>query len=93
MEVKPVVLDGRVVRLEPLAERRAEDLARAASPELFAYHFPPSELSPEGFREQIRGLRALPGGCPFVRDTVMHSVTDTEGPQMREGLERRMASS
>ncbi len=67
MKVEPVVLEGRSVRLEPLAESHAEDLAAAATPELFAYHFPPAKLDPEGFRGQIRGLLGLPGWSPFAQ--------------------------
>lgn len=67
MEVEPVVLEGRVVRLEPLAEEHAEQLAEAATPDIFAYHFPPAELTAESFREQIRGLRVAPGWCPFAQ--------------------------
>jgi RimJ/RimL family protein N-acetyltransferase len=63
--IEPVTLEGRFVRLEPLAERHAEDLAAAATPDLFPYHFPPRELSPEGFREQMRGL-ALTSMVPFA---------------------------
>lgn len=48
------------MRLEPLEERHASALASAASRELFAYHFPPRELSPAGFSEQIRGFAAAP---------------------------------
>jgi RimJ/RimL family protein N-acetyltransferase len=64
---EPVVLEGQHVRLEPLAERHAEDLAAAATPDLFTHHFPPSELTPDGFREQIRGLTALPDWLPFAQ--------------------------
>jgi len=66
MDVRPVVLEGRHVRLEPLAAEHAAALAAAASPDLFVYHFPPAELSEAGFREQIEGLRTLPGWCPFA---------------------------
>lgn len=67
MQVEPIVLEGRWVQLEPLREEHAEQLARIATPELFTYHFPPAQLSSEGFREQIRGLRALPNWCPFAQ--------------------------
>ena len=53
MKFEPVVLGGRAARLEPLAARHAEGLAAAATPELFTYHFPPRELTPEGFAELI----------------------------------------
>jgi ribosomal-protein-alanine N-acetyltransferase len=66
MDVKPIVLSGRVARLEPLAADHAEDLASAATPELFAYHFPPPEFSPAGFRTLIQYIAALPGWCPFA---------------------------
>jgi len=37
MNVEPIVLQGRGLRLEPLAARHAADLARAAEPEVFRY--------------------------------------------------------
>lgn len=37
LRVEPVVLEGRVVRLEPLEERHAADLSRHAVPEIFRY--------------------------------------------------------
>lgn len=67
MDVRPVTLEGRFVRLEPLDAQHAEALADAASPEIFAYHFPPAELTPEGFAAQIEGLRAAPGWLPFAQ--------------------------
>jgi RimJ/RimL family protein N-acetyltransferase len=60
MWAEAVPLEGRWVRLEPLEAKHAEGLAAAASPDLFPYHFPPRELTPEGFREQIDGLRQAP---------------------------------
>jgi RimJ/RimL family protein N-acetyltransferase len=67
MEVAPVTLEGRFVRLEPLDRRHAEALAEAASEDLFAYHFPPAELTPEGFAAQIEGLRTAPAWLPFAQ--------------------------
>jgi RimJ/RimL family protein N-acetyltransferase len=66
MDVVPVTLEGRFVRLEPLAERHAEDIAEAASKDLFAYHFPPAELTADGFRAQIAALDAAPDFVPFA---------------------------
>ncbi len=60
LQVRPVTLEGRFVRLEPLEVRHASSLAWAASREIFTYHFPPRELSPAGFSEQIRGFAAVP---------------------------------
>jgi len=67
MEVAPVTLEGRFVRLEPLEARHAGALAEAASPDLFTYHFPPDELTPAGFAAQIEGLRAAPRFEPFAQ--------------------------
>jgi RimJ/RimL family protein N-acetyltransferase len=67
MKVEPVVLEGRFVRLEPLSESHAEALASVATPELFVHLFPPEELTPAGFREQIRDLRARPNWCAFAQ--------------------------
>jgi len=66
MNIQPITLQGRAVRLEPLAVDHAESFAEAATPDLFIYHFPPREFSVEGFREAIEYLRALPAFCPFA---------------------------
>jgi ribosomal-protein-alanine N-acetyltransferase len=66
MKVQPVTLEGTHVRLEPLAERHAEGLAAAAGPEFFPYHVPPDELSPDGFRRQIREFAAKSDMLPFA---------------------------
>lgn len=67
MEIAPVTLEGRFVRLEPLELAHAEALSEAATPDLFTYHFPPAELTPQGFAAQIAGLRQAPGWLPFAQ--------------------------
>ncbi|MCL4250127.1 MAG: GNAT family N-acetyltransferase [Anaerolineae bacterium] len=66
MDIQPIILSGAVVRLEPLDARHAEDLAASATPDLFAYHFPPSEFTPAGWRALIEMVRARPDWCPFA---------------------------
>ena len=66
MDIKPIALEGRAVRLEPLAEGHAESLAEAATPELFTYHYPPAEFSPAGFRALVESLNSAAGFCPFA---------------------------
>ncbi len=66
MDVQPITLAGRVARLEPIEPRHADDLAAAATPELFAYHFPPPALTPEGFRAQIEQAHLRPNWLPFA---------------------------
>ncbi len=66
MKVEPVILEGKVVRLEPLDAKHAEDLAEVATPDLFVYHFPPAELTANGFRDQIGELKDMSGWCPFA---------------------------
>ncbi len=66
MDVKPVVLAGQVVRLEPLALGHAEDLAAVATPEIFVNTFPPPEFSPAVFQAVIGYLGTLPDWCPFA---------------------------
>ena len=55
-----------MARLEPLALRHATDFAAASTPELFTYHFPPTELTPAGFAAWIQFLSNTPGFCPFA---------------------------
>jgi RimJ/RimL family protein N-acetyltransferase len=66
MDIKPVVLQGRVARLEPLETRHAESLAAVATPDLFIYHFPPPNYSAAGFGMLIQFLCAQSGFCPFA---------------------------
>jgi RimJ/RimL family protein N-acetyltransferase len=66
MDVKRIVLEGRVARLEPLTMSHAEDLAVAATPEIFTNTFPPPEYSPAGFQAMISYLGSLADWCPFA---------------------------
>ena len=66
MDVKPLVLEGRVARLEPLALSHAEDLAAAATPDIFTNTFPPPDYSPAGFRAMIGYIGGLLDWCPFA---------------------------
>jgi len=66
MDVKPIVLEGRTARLAPLAAEHADDLAAAATPEIFTYTFPPPDYSPAGFRAAIGYIGSLPNWCPFA---------------------------
>jgi N-acetyltransferase len=66
MDIRPITLEGRVARLEPLAPRHAPDLAAAGTPDLFTYHFPPAELTSAGFAAWIQFLCNAPGYCPFA---------------------------
>ena len=66
MDVKPIVLEGQVVRLEPLQPDHAADLAAVATPELFAYHLPPAEFTPAGFRALIEQISTRPNREHFA---------------------------
>ncbi len=67
MNVEPVVLEGKAVRLEPFEPAHAAHLAEVATEDIFVHTFAPRELSAEGFREQIMGLASLPDWCPFAQ--------------------------
>jgi RimJ/RimL family protein N-acetyltransferase len=67
MWVTPVTLEGRGVRLEPLAPVHAPGLFAAADPSLF--HFTPQapgEWSVAGFEADIRRVTALPDVVAFA---------------------------
>jgi RimJ/RimL family protein N-acetyltransferase len=64
--VKPVTLEGRVVRVEPLRPEHAVDLFNLADDDLFKYMWTWSGASPEDLRESIRQLLSLQGWCPFA---------------------------
>lgn len=69
VEVAPVVLEGRIVRLEPANEAHAPDLARHMTPETFQ-HFAtlrPREKSTEAMSEFIRRSHELPNMIVFAQ--------------------------
>jgi ribosomal-protein-alanine N-acetyltransferase len=68
MDVEPVTLEGKRLRVEPLSERHAADLRRLADAELFTYiqQIAPSEWTEEGFKAYVRRLLALPGWYYFA---------------------------
>ena len=73
--VKPLVLEGRVVRLEPLQSRHAPGLLAAASPDLFRFTpQAPREWSLAGFEADIARVTSLPDVVAFA---VLDSATGT----------------
>lgn len=65
--VEPVILEGRVVRLEPLETRHAPGLLSAAEPGLFRFTpQAPAEWSVAGFEADVRRVTALPGVVAFA---------------------------
>jgi N-acetyltransferase len=67
MQVEPVRLDGRVVRVEPLGLQHAHGLWAAAEPELFTYMGRwPLDDSLEAFREYVGRMLALPDTLMFA---------------------------
>jgi RimJ/RimL family protein N-acetyltransferase len=67
MNVEPVTLTGRNVRLEPLSLDHAEDLWRSALPELFAYMWSwEYTTSPEEFRQVVQNTLDVPDWLSFA---------------------------
>src|SRR4051812_10355215 len=66
--VQPVVLENEWVRLEPVAERHAEDLSRVATLDTFR-HFvtlQPVSCDMEGMADFIRRSLLVPNMLPFA---------------------------
>jgi RimJ/RimL family protein N-acetyltransferase len=59
--VQPIVIEGHVVRLEPLTVNHSKDLAKACDPEMFRY-FPvfPMTFDRDGLEDYIRGRTNTP---------------------------------
>ena len=59
--VRPIVIEGYVVRIEPLEAKHAEHLAEACDPEMFQY-FPifPLSFDKDGLEDYIRMRNAMP---------------------------------
>lgn len=67
MDVKPVTLQGRTVRMEPLSSGHAAPLMQAAEPEIFTYMWgKPANWTVEGFRAYVQSLVATPDMRPFA---------------------------
>ncbi|HMN40223.1 MAG TPA: GNAT family protein [Phycisphaerales bacterium] len=65
--ITPVVLEGRIVRLEPLTTAHAPDLFNAADPELFRFTPQmPQEWSITGFEREIAKVALLPDVVAFA---------------------------
>lgn len=66
MVVEPVVLEGRVVRLEPLTPAHAAPLMEVADPGLFLYIPTPPRWDAEGFSSYIERLISTPDMRAFA---------------------------
>lgn len=67
MNIQPVTLTGRTIRLEPLERRHAADLAQAADADIFRYHGLQPEISQAGFEAYIDTLLTRPAMVPFAQ--------------------------
>ena len=94
LPVTPVVLEGKHVRLEPMEERHAADLAEAFEMEFFRY-FPtirPAAETPEAMAQFIREVNLLPNCLPFAiislpEDKAVGMSTYMDIRQHHNGLE------
>jgi ribosomal-protein-alanine N-acetyltransferase len=79
MDVRPIVLEGDVVRLEPLEARHAASLARYAEPSLFQYFMTqrPREQSEAALLEFIQYSNNLPNMIVFA--TILRSTGEAVG--------------
>jgi RimJ/RimL family protein N-acetyltransferase len=66
MQVEPIRLDGRVVRVEPLTVGHARELWEVAEPLLFPYVWSWNPSSLEAFRGSIEKALSLPDWCSFA---------------------------
>lgn len=53
MDIQPITLTGRVIRLEPATAAHAAGLAKYGEPDIFAYSFPPPTFDEAGFAALI----------------------------------------
>ena len=66
MNIQPITLTGRTIRLEPLERRHAADMAQAADSDTFRYHGLQPELSQEGLEAYIDTLLSRPAMVPVA---------------------------
>ena len=67
VNIQPVTLVGRTIRLEPLERRHAADMAQAADADIFKYHGLQPEISQTGFESYIDTLLSRPAMVPFAQ--------------------------
>ncbi len=67
MNIQPVTLTGRTIRLEPLERRHAADMAQAADADIFMYHGLRPEISQAGFESYIDTLLSRAAIVPFAQ--------------------------
>ena len=67
MNIQPVTLTGRTIRLEPLERRHAADMAQAADSDTFRYHGLQPEISHAGFESYIDTLLSRAAMVPFAQ--------------------------
>ena len=67
-EVQPVTLEGNIVRLEPVQDRHAADLAEALDNDIFQYFaaLRPQSCSVPDVEKYLRALKVLPNVVPFA---------------------------
>jgi RimJ/RimL family protein N-acetyltransferase len=67
MWVRPVVLEGRSIRIEPLAERHAASILESADPETFRYHLTaPTPWDQAGALSYVRRILGSPDRIAFA---------------------------
>jgi len=67
LDVQPVTLEGRNLRLEPLSRSHADDLLSVATPDIFTYGvLEPSAFTHEGFEDYIDRSLEVPARLAFA---------------------------
>lgn len=67
MDVKPVTLEGRLVRMEPLSLDHAARLMEVADPQTFTYMWgKPENWTMADFQAYVQSLLSTPDMCPFA---------------------------
>ena len=72
MDIQPITLTGRVIRLEPASAAHAFDLAKHGEPELFVHSFPPPTFDEAGFIALIATIEKRANMQYFV---IVHQET------------------
>src|SRR5919199_972115 len=68
MQIEPVTLEGRLLRVEPLREEHAHHLFEVADRQIFTYiqFLVPTEWTEAAFRSYVRALIEMPGWYFFA---------------------------
>lgn len=87
MNLQPVTLEGRTIRLEPLSDKHAPDLLRHMDDDIFKYHFLQPTVSETGVYEYVSSTLQRPQTMAFTQ--VIQATGEAVGVSMYMDIQQQ----